>query len=162
MSFSPAPTHTGMLHLSTDGLPVQMVIPPRATAPVQLCAALVAKWAEASGLVVKDAAQVADAADGTYAVRSVVFFDGSVDAQAWHPANTTDPDYILVYLDEVRPDSDDETTNAFHLDAIRLLAGARAVWVQDVPVYMHLQRRYGVPQDRLAVVPSLGLGCLCK
>jgi hypothetical protein len=139
-----------------------MVIPPRATAPVQLCAALVAKWAEASGLEVKDAAQVADAADGTYAVRSVVFFDGSVDAQAWHPANTTDPDYILVYLDEVRPDSDDETTNAFHLDAIRLLAGARAVWVQDVPVYMHLQRRYGVPQDRLAVVPSLGLGCLCK
>lgn len=159
MSFSPALTHTGLLHLSTDGLPVQMVIPPRATAPVQLCAALVAKWAEASGLVVKDAAQVADGAD---AVRSVVFFDGSADAQAWHPVNTTDPEYILVYLDEVRGDSDDDSTNAFHLDTIRLLAGARAVWVQDVPVYMHLQRRYGVPQDRLAVVPSLGLGCLCK
>ena len=153
----PSPTHIGLLHLNKDKVPVQMVVPQRATASVQLSAKLVEQWAAADGVTVLPQNEVVP---DDAPVRAVVFFDGSAAAQAWHPrpphSSATAPDYILVFLDDVHADS----TEAYHLDAIRLLAGASAVWVLDVPVFIHLLRRYSVPQDRVAVVPSLALGSL--
>jgi hypothetical protein len=149
----PSPTHIGLLHLNKDKVPVQMVVPQRATASVQLSAKLVEQWAAADGVTVLPQNEVVP---DDAPVRAVVFFDGSAAAQAWHPQESTVVDYILVFLDDVHTDS----SEAYHLDAIRLLAGAAAVWVLDVPVFIHLLRRYSVPQDRVAVVPSLALGSL--
>ena len=157
----PPPTITHLLRSvlssAAETAPVCMILGPDSQPWVRETAAMVKQWFKAiGGSVVADAG-----VDAAYT--PIVFLDGTESAARWRPSAGTLPP-VLVFLQSVGIEDDDTGTKSTWMHAAEPLLHVKdaTMWVTDVPPYMHLQRRYGVPAGRIAVIPSLLMSGLLR